>query len=454
MKFIPHDYQKYAIQFIEEHPIAALFLDMGLGKTAITLMALQSLIHDSFEISRVLVIAPLRVAKNTWPDEIRKWDGLDQLSYAVAVGTPAQRKAAIQAGADITIINRENVTWLVEESDMPFDFDMIVIDELSSFKNAKAKRFRSLMRVRPKVKRIVALTGTPAPAGLMDLWAEIRMLDMGERLGRFIGRYREGYFRPASMNPYTGQVFSYLPLPGSEEKIYEKISDITISMKAKDYLNMPECITVDHMVEMDKKERKLYDSMKNDLVVDIAGECIDAANAAVLSGKLLQMANGAMYSGEDEILEIHDRKLLMLEDLIEQANGQSVMVAYWFQHDRERIMEHLTGLGYKPRDLKSSDDIADWNAGKIQIAVISPASAGHGLNLQMGGHILIWFSQVWNLEYVQQTNARLWRQGQTEVVTIHRILCRDTVDEAVLKAIDDKDATQARLIDAVKAQLK
>ncbi len=453
MKFEPHDYQKYAIQFIEEHPIAALFLDMGLGKTAITLMAILSLMYDRFEISKVLVIAPLRVGKNTWPDEIRKWDGLELLSYAVAIGSPAQRRAALRAGADITIINRENVTWLVEESGIPFDYDMIVIDELSSFKNSKAKRFRSLMKVRPKVERIVALTGTPTPAGLMDLWAEIRLLDMGERLGRFIGRYREGYFRPAGMNPYTGVVFSYEPLPGAEEKIYDKISDIAVSMKAKDYLKMPECISVDHMVEMDRKEQKLYDSMRKDLIVDIGGESIDAANAAVLSGKLLQMANGAMYSGEDEILEIHDKKLLMLEDLIEQANGQSVMVAYWFRHDKKRIMEHLTGLGYEPRELKTSEDISDWNDGKIQIAVISPASAGHGLNLQKGGHILIWFSQVWNLEYVQQTNARLWRQGQTEVVTIHRILCKGTVDEAVLKAIDEKDATQERLISAVKAQL-
>jgi len=453
MKFVPHDYQAFAIEFLKEHSIAALLLDMGLGKTIITLKAIFDLMYDRFEVSRVLVIAPLRVAKNTWPDEIKKWDGMELMSYDVAIGTPAQRKAALKSGADITIINRENVSWLVEKSGVPFDFDMVVIDELSSFKNGSAKRFKSLMKVRPKVKRIVGLTGTPAPAGLMDLWAEIKILDMGERLGRFISRYRETYFKPAAMNPYTGVVYNYVPLPGAEQQIYDRIGDITISMKALDYLDMPECVSVTHEVEMDEKERAVYDKLKKDLVLTIGGEDITASNAAVLSGKLLQMANGAMYSDDGGIVKIHDRKLLMLEDLVEQANGQSVLIAYWYKHDRQRIIEHLSGLGYQPRDLKSSEDIADWNAGKISVAIISPASAGHGLNIQEGGHILIWFSGVWSLEMVQQTNARLWRQGQREVVTIHHIICKGTVDEDVLKAIEYKDTTQENLIQAVRAHL-
>jgi len=453
MKFIPHDYQAFAIEFLKEHSIAALLLDMGLGKTIITLKAIFDLMYDRFEVSRVLVIAPLRVAKNTWPDEIKKWDGMELMSYAVAIGTPAQRKAALKSGADITIINRENVSWLVEKSGVPFDFDMVVIDELSSFKNGSAKRFKSLMKVRPKIKRIVGLTGTPAPAGLMDLWAEIKILDMGERLGRFISRYRETYFKPAAMNPYTGVVYNYVPLPGAEQQIYDRIGDITISMKALDYLDMPECVSVTHEVEMDEKERAVYEKLKKDLVLTIGGEDITASNAAVLSGKLLQMANGAMYSDDGGIVKIHDRKLLMLEDLVEQANGQSVLIAYWYKHDRQRIIEHLRGLGYQPRDLKSSEDIADWNAGKIPVAIISPASAGHGLNIQEGGHILIWFSGVWSLEMVQQTNARLWRQGQREVVTIHHIICKGTVDEDVLKAIEYKDTTQENLIQAVRAHL-
>lgn len=419
----------------------------------ITLTAILQLMYDRFEISRVLVIGPLRVVRDTWPSEINKWDELKMLTYAVAVGTPQQRRAALLAGADITIINREIIPWLVEECGSSFDYDMVVIDELSSFKNAKAKRFRSLMRVRPKVKRIVGLTGTPAPGGLMDLWAEMKLLDMGQRLGWFIGRYREAFFKPAGMNPYTGVVYNYTPLPGAEEKIYERIGDVTLSMRALDYLDMPEQVVVNHEVEMDPKERKLYDQMKKDLIIDIDGESIDAANAAVLSGKLLQMASGATYSEDGQIVTIHNKKLLMLEDLIEQANGQSVLIAYWFRHDRQRILEHLSGLGYNPRDLKTSRDIEDWNDGKIPVALISPASAGHGLNIQKGGHILIWFSQVWSLELVQQTNARLWRQGQSEIVTIHHIICKETVDEDVMKAIEQKDATQERLVEAVKAQL-
>lgn len=286
-----------------------------------------------------------------------------------------------------------------------------------------------------------------------ELANAIILIDKGQRLGRFIGRYREAYFRAAGMNPYTGVVFNYVPLPGAEEAIYRKISDIAVSMKALDWLDMPEFIPVTHTVEMNPGERRLYEKMRQDLLVEVDGREIDAANAAVLSGKLLQMANGAIYNDQREVVRVHDQKLLMLEDLIEQANGQNVLIAYWFQHDHSHIMEHLAGKGYTPRDIKTDTDIEDWNAGKIQVGLISPAGAGHGLNIQKGGHILIWFSMIWSLEMYQQTNARLWRQGQTHVVTVHHIVCSDTVDEDVLKAQEHKDTTQQNLIAAVKAHL-
>ena len=422
----------------------------------ISLSAIMDLLFDSFEVSRVLVIGPLRVCSSVWPQELEKWDGLGFMHMSVVLGSEKQRKAALQTPADIYVINRENVKWLVdylEKYRIPWPFDMVVIDELSSFKNHQSQRWKALRRVRPHIKRIVGLTGTPASNGLMDLWAETFLIDGGKRLGRFIGRYREAYFRPGSMNPLTGVVFSYVLRPGAEEAIYNRISDITVSMKALDYLDMPDCVMVNHPVEMNEGERKLYDKMKKELLVEVNGETIDAANAAVLSGKLLQMANGAIYNEQREAMVIHDQKLLMLEDLIEQANGQNVLVAYWFQHDRERIREDLIDLGYRPRDIRSEQDIADWNGGKIQIGLISPASAGHGLNIQKGGHILIWFSLVWSLEMYQQTNARLWRQGQEEVVTIHHIVTRGTVDEDVLAALEHKDTTQQNLISAVKAHM-
>ena len=405
---------------------------------------------DSFEVGKVLVIAPLRVAKATWPAELMKWAGLDFLKMSVITGSAAERKKAIAAPADIYVINRENVKWLVDTQGDCWPYDMVVIDELSSFKNHQSQRWRALKKVRHQIKRIVGLTGTPASNGLMDLWAEVGIIDGGERLGRFIGRFRAAYFRPAGMNPYTGVVYNYTLLPGAEKKIYDRIGDITVSMKAKDYLEMPELVTVTHEVEMSAPERKIYETLREQMVVSLKGEKVDAANAAVLSGKLLQMANGAIYGDDGNMIKIHDRKLDMLEDLIEQANGQSVLIAYWFRHDRQRIMERFP----QARDMKTEADIADWNAGKIPVAVISPASAGHGLNIQSGGHILIWFSEVWSLELAQQTTARLWRQGQTKTVTVHHVICKDTVDEDVLKAIEKKDATQSKLIDAVRARLK
>ena len=426
------------------------------SKTVITLSAIRDLMLDNCEVSKALVIAPLRVARDTWPAEAGKWDHLEDIDVSVIVGDKKTRIAALNHPAMVYVINRETVKFLVEyyeKNGLRWDFDAVIIDELSSFKNHQSQRFKWLRKVRPFVKRMIGLTGTPTSNGLMDLWAEIGILDGGERLGRFIGRYREAYFKAGSMNPQTGVVFQYVPRPGAEEQIYGKIADITISMKAMDYLHMPDCVPAWHYVEMDKKERKLYDMLRKDLIIPLKDADIDAANAASLTGKLLQMANGAVYDENSAVREIHQRKLEKLEDLIEAANGQSVLVAYWFKHDRQRIVEHLSSMGYKPRDIKESKDIRDWNGGNIQVALIHPASAGHGLNIQSGGHILIWFGLTWSLELYQQTNARLWRQGQTDVVTIHHIICKDTVDEDVMAALEQKDITQEKLIAAVKARL-
>ena len=408
---------------------------------------------DSFEIRRALVVAPIRVASFSWPAEIEKWDHLKGLKYSVAVGTAAERRAALKKPADIYLINRENVQWLVSDSGIPFDFDMVVIDELSSFKNHQTKRFRALMKVRPKVKRIVGLTGTPSSNGLMDLWAEFRLLDMGERLGRFIGQYRTSYFRPDKQN---GQVvFSYKPLPGAEKQIYGKISDITISMKSDDHLQMPELINSRYTVYLSEKEDSRYADLKKDLVLQMPDGEITAANAASLSGKLSQMANGAIYTDAGETVAIHERKLDALEDIIEAANGKPVLVAYWFRHDLERITERLHKLKIPCSRLDTDGSIRKWNAGEIPVALIHPASAGHGLNLQGGGNTLVWFGLTWSLELYQQTVARLWRQGQeSETVVVQHIITKGTIDERIMKALSEKDTTQAALIDAVKADLK
>jgi len=452
MKYVPHEYQKYAAEYICSHPLCAVFLDMGLGKTSITLTAVADLLFDSFEVHKVLVIAPLRVARDTWPTECGKWDHLRHLTISAAVGTERERKAAILCDADITVINRENVPWLLE-SGLPFRYDMVVIDELSSFKNHQTKRFRALMKVRPKIKRIVGLTGTPASGGLMDLWSEFRLLDMGERLGRFITQYRNTYFQPDKRN---GQViFSYKPLPYAEEAIYRQISDITISMKSTDHLHMPELISTEYTVTLSESERQDYDKLKKELVLTLAESEITAANAASLSNKLCQMANGAIYDDDGTIRPVHSRKLDALEDLIESANGKPVLVAYWFKHDLNRITERLRNMHIPFAKLDTSDSIERWNEGRIPVGLIHPASAGHGLNLQSGGSTLIWFGLTWSLELYQQTNARLWRQGQSsETVVVQHIICKDTIDENIIKALQIKDQTQSALIDAVKANLE
>lgn len=447
MKYKPHEYQSYATEFILSHPISAVFLEMGLGKSVITLSAIFDLCLDSFLVCKVLVIAPLRVARDTWPAEINKWDHLKGLSYSVAVGTEKERIDALKKQSTLYIINRENVDWLVHKSGIPFHFDMVVIDELSSFKSYGAKRFKSLLKVRPSVKRIVGLTGTPSSNGLMDLWAEFRILDLGQRLGRYISHYRNTYFKPDKRNAQI--IFSYKPLPGAEDEIYKQISDITISMKSTDYLTMPEYVSNEVFVTLSEKEWKVYSDFKEDMVANLGDEEIDAVNAAVLSGKLLQMANGAVYDSGNKTHVIHDKKLDALEDLIEGANGKPVLVAYWYKHDLERIKER-----FPVRQIQSSKDIEDWNNGKIPIAVIHPASAGHGLNLQSGGSTLIWFGLIWSLELYQQTNARLYRQGQKNTVIVHHIITKNTIDEDVLLALTKKEKTQDALIDAVKANLE
>ena len=411
---------------------------------------------DSLSVTKTLVIAPLRVARDTWPAEIQKWDHLKELDASVIVGDVKTRVGAISRPALVYIVNRENTRWLVEfyeKNGWRWDFDCVVIDELSSFKNHQSQRFKWLRKVRPYVKRWIGLTGTPTSNGLMDLWAEIGILDGGERLGHFIGRYREAYFRPGAMNPYTGVVYQYTIRPGAEEQIYRKISDITISMKAMDYLQMPECISIRHEVQMSSSEKNIYDQLKTDLIIPLEDGDIDAANAASLSNKLLQMSNGAVYDENGAVRIIHQRKLEMLEDLIEAANGQPVLVAYWFRHDRARIQNYLKGIGIETREIRDSKDIQDWNAGIIPVALIHPAAAGHGLNIQEGGHILIWFGLTWSLELYMQANARLWRQGQKNTVTIHHIITRETVDEDVMAALEAKDVTQEKLIAAVKARL-
>ena len=453
MKYEAHDYQKYATKFILEHPISAILLDMGLGKSVITLTAIYDLLFDSFEIHKVLVIAPLRVARDTWPAELEKWEHLHGLIYSVAVGTEVQRKAALLQKADIFIINRENIEWLVEKSGLPFDYDMVVIDELSSFKSYQAKRFRSLMKVRPFVKRITGLTGTPSSNGLMDLWAEFRLLDMGKRLGRFITHFRSDYFVPDKRNQQI--VFSYKPKPGAEEAIYRLVSDITISMKSTDYLKMPECVINEVPVRLSEKEMECYQTLKDDLILSLDGQDIDAANAVGLSNKLTQMANGAVYGEENNVIPIHDRKLDALEDLIEAANGKPVLVAYWFKHDLSRIEERLHKRHIPFSKLDTADSIKRWSNGELPVALVHPASAGHGLNLQSGGSTLIWFGLTWSLELYQQTNARLWRQGQTaDTVVIHHLIADDTIDEKIMAALKKKGKTQSALIDAVKADLK
>ena len=444
MKYRPHDYQKFATNFTLERPVCCLMLDMGLGKSVIALTALWSLALDSFDVGRILVIAPKRVAENTWPQEMAKWEHLAGLSHSLVLGSRKQREDALTKKASVYIINRENVAWLVESHH--WDFDTVVIDELSSFKSSQAQRFKALKKVRPLVRRVIGLTGTPAPNSLLDLWPQMFLLDMGQRLGRFIGGYRDRFFLPDKRSREI--IYSYKPREGSEEKIYELVSDICISMKAVDFLDMPEKICNRIEVAMEQKEQRLYDSFRRDMCLSLGDGELDAVNAAGLSNKLLQMANGAVYGEDKKVLHIHDRKLDALEDLIEAANGKPLLVAYWYRHDLARIRER-----FDIRTIDTEKDIADWNAGKIPVALIHPASAGHGLNLQEGGSAIVWFGLTWSLELYQQLNARLWRQGQKNTVVIQHIVTSGTHDEDVMKALEKKDTRQSALIAAVRARI-
>lgn len=447
MRYTPHDYQQHATRFITENPEAAILLGMGLGKSVITLTALWELLLDTFQVRRVLVIAPLRVARDTWPGELAKWDHLGGLTMVVAVGTKTERLDALAKNTMVTVVNRENVPWLVEHLGSAWPFDMVVIDELSSFKNPQAKRFKALASTRADVTRMVGLTGTPAANGLMDLWAQFRLLDGGERLGRYITHYRNRWFTPDKRNGQ--QVFTYKPREGAEAEIYAAIADMTISMKTTDHLTLPDLTITTTPVTLAQEERAVYARLRDDLVIALGDDVIDASNAAALSGKLLQLASGAIYTNTGDTIGVHDRKLDALEDILEAANGQPVLVAYWYRHDLERIKQRFTSA----RELKTSADITAWNRGEIPLGVIHPASAGHGLNLQEGGHLLVWFSLTWSLELYQQTNARLYRQGQSQPVTITHLVAENTIDALVLQALERKDVTQAALIDAVRTEL-
>ncbi|MFH0422784.1 SNF2-related protein [Streptococcus sp. A11] len=453
MKLTLHNYQVVVKDFIIGHPYAAVILDMGMGKTATTLSAVNELMFDRFEVTKVLVVAPLRVANTVWSDEIEQWSELRHLRYSKIVGTPKQRKVALQKDADIYIVNRENLPWLVEQCSPYFKWDMVVIDELSSFKSWQSKRFKAFMAMRPYVKRIVGLTGTPSSNGLMDLFAEFKVIDGGERLGRFIGEFRSRYFEEGRRNGNI--VYEYIPMDYAECQIQDKISDITISMKALDYLDMPELISTKKLVRMSEKEKEKYSQFKKEYVLsELDGLEVTAANAASLTNKLVQLSNGAVYSDDHTVVPLHEQKLDALEDILESANGEPILVAYWFKHDLARIIGRLEKLKVKSRVLKTEEDIREWNKGNVPVGILHPASAGHGLNLQKGGHHLVWFGLTWSLELYQQTNARLWRQGQeAETVVIQHIVTEGTIDEEILKALENKDAQQERLIAAVRAQV-
>lgn len=447
--FIPHNYQAFSTQKIVDNPAAGLLLDMGMGKTISTLSAAVELLHDYFEVSKILVIAPLRVAKYTWTDEIDKWDHTRYLKTSKILGTEKERLAALDKQAHIYLINRENVVWLVEQVKSDWPFDMVVIDELSSFKSTKSKRFRALRKVRPFIKRIVGLTGTPAPNGLIDLWPQLYLLDQGERLGKTVTGFRNRYFVPGAGDPSKHVVYDWIPKKEAEERIYEKIGDICVSMKSADYLDLPERVDHEVKVELSDKARSNYMQLERDLLLPFADGDVVADTAAVLSNKLLQLANGAIYDEDKDVKHIHDEKLDALEDLVEQANGKPVLIFYNFKHDVDRIL----GRFKDAVKLETDSHFKKWNKGEIPILLTHPASAGHGLNMQDGGNIIIWFGMNWSLELYQQANARLHRQGQKKSVSIYHLIVGDSIDEKVMDAIQNKTVTQDNLMEAVKARL-
>ena len=451
-----HNYQNEAIEHIIDNRHCALFLEMGLGKTVSSLSAIKRLMYDELEISTTLVIAPKRVAESVWDAECQKWEHLNDLKVVKIIGNPKQRRSALSEKADIYLLGRDNVAWLCGQyggSMLPFD--MLVIDELSSFKNPKSIRFKALRGVQPSFKRVVGLTGTPAPNGLIDLWSQIYLLDRGERLGKFITTYREMYFRPGKRNGAI--VYNYDLTKEGESRIHERIGDICMSMKAKDYLDLPGRIENIIDIKLDSDMQKKYNDFEREQVLELFsdhedGGDISAVNAAALSNKLLQFANGAVYDDAKKYHVVHDLKIEAVKEIIEDANGKPVLVAYTYKHDLERMMNALKK--YKPVNLKKDEDIQNWNAGKIRVLIMHPASGGHGLNLQAGGNIVVWFGQTWSLELYQQFNARLDRQGQKNVVIINKLVASKTVDEDVIRAQESKSAKQDGLMEAVKARIK
>lgn len=456
MKYIPHKYQQFCTQYIINNSIAALFLDMGLGKTVITLTAIKELILSQ-KINKALIIAPLRVARDVWPAEIEKWDHLKtDISISLILGTAKRREKATLAEANIYVINADNVSWLVEfykNNNKKWDFDLFVVDELSLFKNHKSKKWKALRSVAEFTKRRIGLTGTPASNGLMDLFGEIGILDMGERFGKYITYFRKKYCFPLDVNKRTGIVYKWGFKSRAEEHIYQKIEDITVSMKALDYLDMPKKISNIHFVRLGKKEREQYQFLKLNYLLPFKDTTVDAKSAAVLTQKLQQLANGAVYDEEGNVQILHNRKLEALEDVITEANGHNILCIYNFKHDRDRIFEYFKKQNLEIRDIRENEDIEAWNEGKIQLGLLHPAAGGHGLNLQKGGHIVVWFSLTWNLDYYNQVNARLWRQGQKERVNIQHLVAENTVDERIYNALVGKDKTQERVINAVKAEI-
>ena len=454
MEYRPHRYQRYVTDKMIELPFMGAFLDMGLGKTVITLTALHRLKYEMFCIRKALVIAPKKVAENTWSAEAEKWDHLQDLRVSVVLGTAKQRNEALAAEADVYVINRENTQWLVQKYGNAWPFDLVVLDESSSFKNHQAKRFRAIKAVRPKINRIIELTGTPSPHGLTDLWAQVYLLDEGQRLGRTISVYREIYFVPDQRNQTT--VFSYKPKPGAAEEIYRSISDICISMKSEDYLDLPDAIMDDIPVVLDSKSRAIYDEMEKTMLLTVDDEQLaSATTAATLTGKLLQLCNGAVYDDQGRVVLVHDCKIEVLMETIEQLGGQHAIVYYYFRHDRDRILLAFkeARMKLRVRVYEGAKDEKDWNAGKIDILLAQPASCGYGLNLQAGGHHIIWFGLTWSLEEYQQANKRLHRQGQEYPVIIHRLITRGGTDEDVIRSLERKDGSQEALLDALKARI-
>jgi len=450
MKFEPHKYQTYAINHILKHPYTGLFLDMGLGKTVSALTAADDLLFLG-KVNKVLVVAPLRVALDTWSGECEKWDHLQHLKISKILGPEKARRSAMLENSDIYVINRENVSWLVKNYFNDWKFDMLIIDELSSFKDQKSIRFKELKKVRGYFKWIVGLTGTPAPNNLIQLWPQLYLLDQGKRLGPTMSSYKQKYFSAGAGKGHI--IFNWLLRKGSEKMIYWKIHDICISMKNKDYIDMPDQITNIIKVKLNDSAMKKYKDLEKDLILQIGDKNITVANSAVLCNKLLQMANGAVYDEKHEVVKIHDEKLKALLDVIEAANGKPVLIFYSYKHDYTRIDEFLRSKGMKISGLENSADIKKWNEGKTSILCCHPASVGHGLNLQAGGHIIVWYGLTWSLELYQQANARLHRQGQKETVIINHIIAENTIDELVMKALKGKAINQRMLLEAVKVKV-